>query len=63
MVAFACSKALRAHHIHVALKVESLLRDIIQFAVQNHLEALNGFFQGDVLTRHAGEDFRYEERL
>ena len=42
---------------------ERHFRNIIHFAVQDHLEALDSFLDRNVLTRDACEVFSYVERL
>src|SRR3990167_6983410 len=46
-----------AHHI------ERLFGQMVQLAGQDHLEATNGFLQGNILAGRAGEHFRHVERL
>ena len=36
---------------------------MVEFAVEDHLEAANGFFDGNVFAGRAGEDFGDRERL
>src|SRR6266571_7986546 len=43
--------------------VESLLRQRVAFAVDDHLEALDGVLERDVLARRAGEVLRHGEGL
>src|SRR5574343_766069 len=49
--------------VDAADHVEGLFRQVVAFAVADHLEAADGFLQADVLARRAGEHFRHVERL
>ena len=49
--------------VDTAFAVEVGLADVVEFAVEQHLEAADGFLDGDVLARRAGEDFGDRERL
>src|SRR5690348_18331355 len=43
--------------------VERLLGQVVDFALDDHLERADGFLQRHVLARRAGEYFRHVERL
>ena len=49
--------------VDAALHVEVALGNVVEFAVEDHLEAADGFLDGDVFAGRAGEDFGDRERL
>ena len=49
--------------VNAALHVEILLADIVVFAIENFLEATNGFGHRHLLAGASGEHFSHAERL
>ena len=47
-----------AHFLDAALHVEVAFGNVVVLAVEDLLEAANGFLDGDLLARCAGEDLR-----
>src|SRR5580698_6065486 len=51
------------HFVDAALHVEIALGHVVELAVEDHLEAADGFLDGHVFARRAGEDLGDGERL
>ena len=59
-----CQSLCFFHHVlDRAYVQESLFGDIVRLSVHDHLESSDRIFDGDHDARHAGELFRYGERL
>jgi hypothetical protein len=53
----------REHFVNAAFHVEVTFGDMIKLAIENHLEAADSLFDGNVFTRRTGKYFRDCERL